>query len=81
MIRKLLYAHIFARTDNISKMAEKSIHIPYLEKCEDSIKDAYDSSFGENIGLEIRTHKQNIYYVFYDIDGNGFWLQNEFFTL
>lgn len=33
--------------------------------------DAYDSSFGENIGLEIRTHKQNIYYAFYDIDGNG----------
>lgn len=33
--------------------------------------DAYDSSFGEDIGLEIRTHKQNIYYAFYDIDGNG----------
>ena len=33
--------------------------------------DNYDSSFGEDIGLEIRTHKQNIYYAFYDIDGNG----------
>ena len=33
--------------------------------------DSYDSSFGENIGLEIRTHKQNVYYAFYDIDGNG----------
>lgn len=33
--------------------------------------DAYDSSFGEDIGLEIRTHKQDIYYAFYDIDGNG----------
>lgn len=33
--------------------------------------DAYDSSFGEDIGLEIRTHKQDIYYTFYDIDGNG----------
>ena len=33
--------------------------------------DNYDSSFGEDIGLEIRTHKQNIYYAFYDIDKNG----------
>ena len=33
--------------------------------------DMYDSSFGEYIGLEIRTHKQDIYYTFYDIDGNG----------
>lgn len=33
--------------------------------------DNYDSSFGEDIGLEIRTHKQDIYYTFYDIDENG----------
>lgn len=33
--------------------------------------DAYDSSFGEDIGLEIRTHKQDVYYTFYDIDKNG----------
>jgi len=33
--------------------------------------DAYESSFGKDIGLEIRTHQQNIYYTFYDIDGNG----------
>lgn len=33
--------------------------------------DTYESSFGEAIGLEIRTHKQDIYYTFYDIDGNG----------
>lgn len=33
--------------------------------------DNYDSSFGEDIGLEIRTHKQDIYYTFFDIDGNG----------
>ncbi len=33
--------------------------------------DNYESSFGEDIGLEIRTHKQDIYYTFYDIDGNG----------
>ena len=24
-----------------------------------------------DIGLEIRTHKQDVYYTFYDIDGNG----------
>ena len=33
--------------------------------------DTYGSSFGEDIGFEIRTHKQDIYYTFYDIDGNG----------
>ncbi len=33
--------------------------------------DTYESSFGKDIGFEIRTHKQNIYYAFYDIDGNG----------
>ncbi len=33
--------------------------------------DTYESSFGEDIGLEIRTHKQDIYYTFYDVDGNG----------
>ena len=33
--------------------------------------DAYDNSFGEHIGLEISTHKQEVYYAFYDIDGNG----------
>lgn len=33
--------------------------------------DTYESSFGKDIGFEIRTHKQNIYYALYDIDGNG----------
>ncbi|MCM1106341.1 MAG: hypothetical protein NC355_05280 [Blautia sp.] len=33
--------------------------------------DAYDGSFGEAIGLEIRTHAQDIYYAFCDIDKNG----------
>ena len=33
--------------------------------------DTYDSSFGEHIGLEIRTHKRAVFYAFYDIDGNG----------
>ena len=30
--------------------------------------DTYESSFGKDIGFEIRAHKQNIYYVFYAID-------------
>lgn len=33
--------------------------------------DAYESSFGEDIGFEIRINKQDIFYAFYDIDGNG----------
>lgn len=33
--------------------------------------DAYESSFGKDIGLEIRTHEQAVFYAFYDIDGNG----------
>lgn len=33
--------------------------------------DMYESSFGEDVSLEIRTHKQNVYYALYDIDGNG----------
>ena len=33
--------------------------------------DTYESSFGKDIGFEIRTHKQNIYYALYDIDANG----------
>lgn len=33
--------------------------------------DTYDNSFGEDIGLEIRINKQDVYYTFYDIDGNG----------
>lgn len=31
----------------------------------------YESSFGEHISMEIRTHEQDIYYALYDIDGNG----------
>lgn len=33
--------------------------------------DDYESHFGEDIGEEIRTHRQGIFYAFYDIDGNG----------
>lgn len=33
--------------------------------------DMHDSDFGKDIGLEIRVTKQDIYYAFYDLDGNG----------
>lgn len=33
--------------------------------------DTYESSFGKDIGQEIRTHQQEVYYAYYDIDGNG----------
>lgn len=33
--------------------------------------DSFESSFGEDIGFEIRAHKKAVYYAFYDIDGNG----------
>lgn len=33
--------------------------------------DAYESSFGPHIGVEIRTHAQDVYYALADLDGNG----------
>ena len=33
--------------------------------------DAYESSFGSHIGVEIRTHVQDVYYALADLDGNG----------
>ena len=33
--------------------------------------DAYESSFGPHIGVEIRTHVQDVYYALADLDGNG----------
>lgn len=33
--------------------------------------DDYESHFGKDIGVEIRTHRRNIFYALYDIDGNG----------
>lgn len=48
-----------------SDMVQNDFYINLLDS------DNYDSSFGEDIGLEIRAHKQDIYYTFYDIDGNG----------
>lgn len=57
-----IYDHILAEYQD---MVQNDFYADLLDS------DAYDSSFGEDIGLEIRTHKQNIYYAFYDIDGNG----------
>lgn len=33
--------------------------------------DDYESHFGKDIGVEIRSRQRNIFYAFYDIDGNG----------
>ncbi len=33
--------------------------------------DDYESHFGKDIGIEIRAHRQGIFYALYDIDGNG----------
>ena len=33
--------------------------------------DDYESHFGKDIGIEIRSRQRNIFYAFYDIDGNG----------
>lgn len=68
--------------DNQKKPAENmSIYNDVLTQYSDMVQndfyvnlrdsDSYESSFGKDIGLEIRTHKQDIYYTFYDIDGNG----------
>ncbi len=48
-----------------SDMVQNDFYINLLDS------DNYDSSFGKDIGLEIRTHEQDIYYALYDIDGNG----------
>lgn len=57
-----IYDHVLAE---YSDMVQNDFYLDLLGA------DAYDSSFGEDIGLEIRTHKQDIYYALYDIDGNG----------
>lgn len=57
-----IYDHILAEYSDM-------VQNDFYENLRDS--DTYESSFGEHIGLEIRTHKQDIYYALYDIDGNG----------
>lgn len=61
--------------------AETDIYDDVLEEYYDMVRndfyrelletDGYDSSFGAHIGLEIRIHEREVYYAFYDIDGNG----------
>lgn len=34
-------------------------------------RDAYEKSFGPDIGEEIRMYEQSVFYALYDIDGNG----------
>lgn len=57
-----IYDYVLAE---YSDMVQNDFYMDLLDS------DTYDSSFGEDIGLEIRTHKQDIYYTFFDIDGNG----------
>lgn len=57
-----IYDHILAQ---YSDMVQNNFYEDLLGT------DIYDSSFGEDIGFEIRTHKQDIFYALYDIDGNG----------
>lgn len=60
-----VYNHILAEYKD---MVQNDFYIDLLDHGD---LDAYDSSFGEDIGAEIRNHKQKVYYAFYDIDGNG----------
>lgn len=57
-----IYDHVLAE---YSDMVQNDFYMDLRDS------DAYDSSFGEDIGLEIRIHSQAVYYAFYDIDGNG----------
>lgn len=55
--------------DDVLSQYQDMVQNDFYEELRET--DQWDSCFGEDIGLEIRTHKQNIYYTFYDIDGNG----------
>lgn len=57
-----IYNHVLAE---YTDMVQNDFYMDLLDS------DAYSSSFGESIGFEIRTHKQEVYYAFHDIDGNG----------
>jgi len=46
-------------------MVQHDFYIEFLDS------DDYESHFGEDIGEEIRAHRQSVFYAFYDIDGNG----------
>lgn len=57
-----IYEHVLAQYSDM-------VQNDFYSSLRDS--DNYDSCFGEDIGLEIRAYKQDIFYAFYDIDGNG----------
>lgn len=57
------------RYDSVLAQYKDMVQNDFFMELRDS--DEYDSCFGEDIGLEIRTHKQDIYYALYDVDGNG----------
>lgn len=55
--------------DDVLSQYEDMVQNNFYVEMRDS--DTYESCFGQDIGLEIRTHEQDIYYTLYDIDGNG----------
>ena len=78
--------HETLNTDNITENSETTnektdMYYPVIEEYRDMVQndfyedlllsDAYDSSFGEHIGFEIRARKKAVFYALYDIDGNG----------
>lgn len=57
-----MYNHVL---EEYRDMVQNDFYIDLIDS------DNYHSSFGEHIGLEIRTLKKAVFYAFYDIDGNG----------
>lgn len=55
--------------NNVLEQYRDMVRNDFYEELRDT--DAYEGSFGEDIGFEIRAHRQGIYYALYDIDGNG----------
>lgn len=56
-----IYDHVL---DEYRDMVQNDFYMDLVDS------ENYDSSFGEDIGLEIRIRRQNVYYAFFDIDGN-----------
>ena len=56
-----IYDHVL---DEYRDMVQNDFYMDLVDS------ENYDSSFGEDIGLEIRIRRQKVYYTFFDIDGN-----------
>ena len=65
-------AETYEETDMYNNVLEEYRDMVQNDFYEDLLlSDAYDSSFGEHIGFEIRARKKAVFYALYDIDGNG----------